>query len=215
MARSGNIYLIHAEGTHRYKIGKTTRCPYLRLEELNREQSPFDLKLVNYYQTDDIDYQESRLHNLAGKYKVRNEWFEIPRWWLYILDKWFSAPSVLSEPKIKDLTSTKKWQTRKSIQEIIKNQEIRKTASNLVFRLTKQQLRWLHSRLNMYLYSADPEYKLPIERLIGFKIPSRQYARHLKASLKEIELESSVFTLIKDAEDIDYDLLYFDILNNS
>ena len=44
--KPGYIYLIHAQGTDRYKIGLTTRSVEVRLAELNSSQSPYPLELL-------------------------------------------------------------------------------------------------------------------------------------------------------------------------
>ena len=74
--KRGFIYLIHAVGTDRYKIGLTTRHPEARLSELNSSQSPFPLELVDWFETDNVTADEGYLHEKFASYRVHGEWFK-------------------------------------------------------------------------------------------------------------------------------------------
>ena len=74
--KPGFIYLIHARGTRRFKIGLTTRHPEARLAELNGSQSPFPLELIDWFETDNVTEDERYLHEKFASYRVHNEWFE-------------------------------------------------------------------------------------------------------------------------------------------
>lgn len=83
----GYIYLVHAVNTTRYKIG-WTKNPERRLEQL-KQQSPFPLKLVEIFYTEDCLAEENRLHRVAAKYRSHGEWFDLPDWWLENVADWF------------------------------------------------------------------------------------------------------------------------------
>ena len=74
--KPGFVYLIHAQGTRRFKIGLTTRHPEARLAELNGSQSPFPLELIDWFETDNVTADEGYLHEKFASYRVHNEWFE-------------------------------------------------------------------------------------------------------------------------------------------
>ena len=97
--REGFVYLIVAEGTSRYKIGRTTNLAN-RIEAL-RQQGPYPLKVVSAFYTDDCVAQEARLHTLAFDYRRHGEWFELPPSWLKQLNQWFSNTecSIFPQPK--------------------------------------------------------------------------------------------------------------------
>lgn len=73
--REGWVYVIHAEGTKRYKIGRSQN-PVSRHSILQR-QSPFPLKLVSCYYTLDAITDEAQLHKKLVDLRVYGEWFEI------------------------------------------------------------------------------------------------------------------------------------------
>ncbi|NEP12033.1 MAG: GIY-YIG nuclease family protein [Symploca sp. SIO2C1] len=73
--KPGFIYLIHAQGTDRYKIGLTTRHPEARLSELNSSQSPYPLELIDWFETDNVTEDECYLHEKFARYRVHGEWF--------------------------------------------------------------------------------------------------------------------------------------------
>lgn len=97
--RSGYVYLILCVGTTRYKIGRTADIQQ-RLIRL-QEQSPFPLKLAGLFYADDCFAQEKRLHELAKQYRVRGEWFELPKLWLRQQREWFYNTECTVFPKFK------------------------------------------------------------------------------------------------------------------
>lgn len=74
--KPGYVYLIHAQGTNRYKIGLTTRSVQARLSELNSSQSPYPLELLEVIETDNVTETEGYLHERFANYRVHGEWFE-------------------------------------------------------------------------------------------------------------------------------------------
>ncbi|NER24666.1 MAG: GIY-YIG nuclease family protein [Symploca sp. SIO1C2] len=73
--KPGYVYLIHAVGSDRYKIGLTTRSVEARLAELNSSQSPYPLELIDWFETDNVTDDENYLHEKFVDYRVHNEWF--------------------------------------------------------------------------------------------------------------------------------------------
>lgn len=73
--REGWVYLIHAVGTNRYKIGRSAN-PVARHRAL-QNQSPYPLKIVDSFWTVDTPTDEAYWHESLSKYRVRGEWFEL------------------------------------------------------------------------------------------------------------------------------------------
>lgn len=71
---NGWVYLVHAEGTLRFKIGRSIN-PYGRLSQL-QGQSPYPLVLQECIWTPDAIYYEQCLHQEFNKCRVFGEWFE-------------------------------------------------------------------------------------------------------------------------------------------
>ncbi len=74
--KPGFIYLIHAKGTNRYKIGLTTRSVEQRFSELNGSQSPYPLELLEAIPTDNVTITEGYLHSKFILHRKHGEWFE-------------------------------------------------------------------------------------------------------------------------------------------
>ncbi|NEP55987.1 MAG: GIY-YIG nuclease family protein [Symploca sp. SIO2G7] len=74
--REGWVYLIHAVGTNRYKIGRSVN-PVARYETL-KKQSPYPLQILGSFWTVDVITDEARLHQHWEKSRVYGEWFENP-----------------------------------------------------------------------------------------------------------------------------------------
>ncbi|NER96267.1 MAG: GIY-YIG nuclease family protein [Symploca sp. SIO1B1] len=73
--KPGFIYLIHAVGSDRYKIGLTTRSVQARLVELNSSQSPYPLELIDWFETDNVTEDEKYFHEKYSAHRVHGEWF--------------------------------------------------------------------------------------------------------------------------------------------
>ena len=80
MAQVGYVYLIHAMGTKRYKLGRSLDVNK-RLQSLG-QQCPFPLKLLASAYVIDYIKEEKRLHTLAKQYHAHGEWFDLPDDWL-------------------------------------------------------------------------------------------------------------------------------------
>ncbi len=105
--KPGFIYLIHAKGTNRYKIGLTTRSVEQRFAELNGSQSPYPLELIEVISTENVTITEGYLHTKFSLQRRHGEWFEFNhrqlREVLKELDRlengdrgWFGFPSLPS-----------------------------------------------------------------------------------------------------------------------
>lgn len=73
--REGWVYLIHAEGTKRYKIGRSVN-PVSRHAVL-QGQSPYPLKIITCGWTVNSVNDEKWAHESLGKHRVYGEWFEL------------------------------------------------------------------------------------------------------------------------------------------
>jgi Meiotically up-regulated gene 113 len=73
------VYLIRADSTDCYKIGKTDRHPETRLKELNRQQSAYPLLLEYYVEVPDSAVAENHFHQRYQRYRQHGEWFEMSR----------------------------------------------------------------------------------------------------------------------------------------
>lgn len=74
--REGWVYLVHAEGTNRYKIGRSVN-PVVRAKDLEK-QSPYPLRLVKTFHTPDCVADEASLHEKFSSLRVHGEWFDLP-----------------------------------------------------------------------------------------------------------------------------------------
>jgi hypothetical protein len=72
----GNIYLIHAQGTDRYKIGLTTVTVKKRLKQLNGQQSPFELVVRHSIEVEKVRVAEKYFHDKYKECNAHNEWFK-------------------------------------------------------------------------------------------------------------------------------------------
>jgi len=78
--RQGHVYLIHAIGTSRYKIGMASKGRMARrFDELNSSQAAFPLKVVRVIDVDDRFDVEGNLHERFKQNRVYGEWFNFPR----------------------------------------------------------------------------------------------------------------------------------------
>ncbi|MEW5859541.1 MAG: GIY-YIG nuclease family protein [Cyanobacteriota bacterium] len=73
-ANQGYVYLIHAIGTDRYKIGRSINPP-VRLETL-KKQSPYPLQIVECFWTPDAIADELTIHKRWQHLRQYGEWFE-------------------------------------------------------------------------------------------------------------------------------------------
>lgn len=71
--KAGYIYLIHAEGTNRYKIGRSVN-PIARVGDIQK-QSPYPLKIIKSAWTLDTHFDEAKLHQKFARRRVFGEWF--------------------------------------------------------------------------------------------------------------------------------------------
>ncbi len=74
VGREGYIYLIHAEGTNRYKIGRSVN-PIARAADIQK-QSPYQLKIISAW-TLDAPTDEAKLHKRYADWRIFGEWFEL------------------------------------------------------------------------------------------------------------------------------------------
>jgi hypothetical protein len=70
----GWVYLLHAQGTNRYKIGRSVN-PVARHQALNK-QSPLSLTFLDCFWTVDCVEDEECLHVVNHSYRIHGEWFE-------------------------------------------------------------------------------------------------------------------------------------------
>ena len=75
VGREGYVYLIHAEVTNRYKIGRTTN-PVVR-HQILQNQSPYPLRILDCFWSIDATAEELSLHKQFTEFRVYGEWFEL------------------------------------------------------------------------------------------------------------------------------------------
>src|SRR5262245_61294482 len=73
----GMVYVIHAQGTGRIKIGHSGNFG-LRLSTL-QTASPYPLVVVKKIRTADHATLEQQLHERFAAYRQHGEWFELPQ----------------------------------------------------------------------------------------------------------------------------------------
>jgi len=69
----GFVYILHAEGTNRFKIGYSAD-PEKRCQSVS-QQSPFSIVLIHSYPSDNAYRDEQKLHNMFSNRRVHGEWF--------------------------------------------------------------------------------------------------------------------------------------------
>lgn len=70
----GYVYLIHAVGTNRYKIGRSINLQ-TRIQQLQR-QSPYLLKIALAFKTSNPLWDEAYWQDCYKDYRIHGEWFE-------------------------------------------------------------------------------------------------------------------------------------------
>tara|TARA_B110000305_G_C19266916_1_gene552401 strand:+ start:53 stop:949 length:897 start_codon:yes stop_codon:yes gene_type:complete len=75
----GWIYIIQSGEDEKYKIGCTEKNPNKRLKELDKTGNPDILKLIEYFEVEDMYLVEKEIHNQLKEYRIRRdrEWFKI------------------------------------------------------------------------------------------------------------------------------------------
>ena len=66
--------MINESNSDYFKVGYSKNAPDARVKEL-QTGNPRTLRLVRYVMIDDAYRVEQLLHNVLGKWHVRNEWF--------------------------------------------------------------------------------------------------------------------------------------------
>lgn len=78
--KEGHVYLLHAVGTNRYKIGMTQQGRMAkRFDELSGSQAAFPVELITFIDVSDRYQVEAELHQKFKANRVHGEWFEFPR----------------------------------------------------------------------------------------------------------------------------------------
>lgn len=72
----GNVYLLNAWGTDRYKIGFTKSDVKKRIKQL-QTGCPDELILVKVYESEEYKSVESWMHRKHHAKRVEGEWFEL------------------------------------------------------------------------------------------------------------------------------------------
>ena len=74
--KEGHVYLLHAVGTNRYKIGMTQSGRMAkRLDELSGSQAAFPVELITFIDVSDRHQVEAELHQRFKAFRVHGEWF--------------------------------------------------------------------------------------------------------------------------------------------
>lgn len=75
--KEGHVYLLHAVGTDRYKIGMTQSGRMAkRLDELSGSQAAFPVELITFIDVCDRHQVEAELHQKFKAHRKHGEWFE-------------------------------------------------------------------------------------------------------------------------------------------
>ena len=97
--RTGHVYLIHATGTNRYKIGMTRQGRMAkRFEELNSSQAAFPLEIVRVIDVEDRFEAEGELHQKFKQSRKHGEWFELDRGDLRRVEGAMKSYGSISQP---------------------------------------------------------------------------------------------------------------------
>ena len=75
---NGYVYLIHAEHTNLYKIGRTSDVQR-RFRELSATKGPHEYKLLKAVATKDCVETEKKMHHTFARFRRNGEWFELKK----------------------------------------------------------------------------------------------------------------------------------------
>ncbi len=70
----GNIYLLQAEGTKRYKIERSQQV--LTRNQILNDQIPYALKVIEIFHSPDAQKDETKLHKIFAYRHLQSDWFE-------------------------------------------------------------------------------------------------------------------------------------------
>lgn len=74
-SESGFVYILHAEGSDLYKIGRAKNVK-TRMKQLSTG-TPYPLKLIKAIPSDDYEKLETDLHCLFDSRRIHNEWYRL------------------------------------------------------------------------------------------------------------------------------------------
>ncbi|GEM_PF-4597387 len=74
----GIVYLLHAVGSRRYKIGQTKRSVRDRIRRIGTPQQPFEIVERHSVECHSPKKVETELHKMFEKHRARGEWFDLP-----------------------------------------------------------------------------------------------------------------------------------------
>lgn len=75
-ARVGTLYIMHAERTDLYKIGRTSGSVHQRRQQL-QAGCPFQLTVVADFAAKNVESLEKKVHAALAGCSVRGEWFRL------------------------------------------------------------------------------------------------------------------------------------------
>jgi hypothetical protein len=97
MNESG-VYLLHAVGIKKYKIGKTINLSG-RFTQLNHLY-PIELRILKFWAIEQYQELETNLHRMFGEYRLGiTDWFDLPETIAYKLSK-ISAKELMDRINI-------------------------------------------------------------------------------------------------------------------
>ena len=73
---SSYVYILHAVGSDRYKIGYS-KNPFNRAEEINGSQSPFPCIVIACVLVENAAFTEEVMHIKYQEFRVHGEWFRL------------------------------------------------------------------------------------------------------------------------------------------
>ena len=94
----GYIYIVHAIGTNRYKIGLTRRDVETRFKELNSRQSPYPLELMGSILAWNVAEVERELHQRFANYRKQQSYqpeYSYPEYSYSSYDDSFDIGSII------------------------------------------------------------------------------------------------------------------------
>lgn len=158
-SNQGYVYLIHAEGTNRYKIGRSVN-PVARLEQL-KVQSPYPLRIIDSFWTPDAINDEKSFHEQYKEYRIFGEWFELT-------DSRETNINSLAFNSQEQLLG-KYWQSVNSVKDSFYSfrSEAQKISDNVALSATKDLMTREEIQSDLIFISAN--WQSPIEDLLTGK----------------------------------------------
>ncbi|UKP00970.1 GIY-YIG nuclease family protein [Nostoc sp. UHCC 0870] len=177
-SNQGYVYLIHAEGTNRYKIGRSVN-PVTRLEQL-KAQSPYPLRIIDSFWTPDAINDEKYFHEQYKEYRRFGEWFEFSD---SSLPDWNHSHSDSQEQLLEKYSQSLDY-VKDSF--YLFRKEAQNISDNIAFEVTKNLIN--NNEFQSFVISIPPNFNFSVKLLLKVKFKTIFYENILQINtLKSLQ----------------------------